>query len=253
VNLGVGGRTESGLAVSRLGFGTAGLGRSLSRGERLRLLETAFDSGITYFDTAPLYGAGAAEEALGAFLRGTPDGVTVATKAGILPAPVAALVLSRLVGRTAVARGGRFTPGALRASLESSLRRLRVARVDLLLLHEVTAADVDESVLAELDAAVRRGDVAHVGIATNASEAAAILAGAGTFPEVVQVPADPAPPDVGARRLVVHSALVGRAGAPGELLRKAAVRYPSARLLFGSRQPAHVRETVQSFLEDRTG
>ena len=106
MNLGVGGRTESGLAVSRLGFGTAGLGRSLSRGERLRLLETAFDSGITYFDTAPLYGAGAAEEALGAFLRGAPDGVTVATKAGILPAPVAALVLSRLVGRTAVGRAG---------------------------------------------------------------------------------------------------------------------------------------------------
>jgi D-threo-aldose 1-dehydrogenase len=227
------------VTVARLGFGTAALGRSLRHRERVRVLETALECGITHFDTAPLYGAGAAERALGIALRRAAADVTVATKAGIQPPRVP---------RLSSARGGRFAPVKVRASLEGSLRRLRVERVELLLLHEVTAADVDDALVEALEDAVRRGDVARIGIATGPRETAAILARGTRFPETVQLPLDFGPLELGERQLIVHSAIVGRGGSPGRLLRAAAGRYPTARVLFGSRNPRHVRETATEFL-----
>jgi aryl-alcohol dehydrogenase-like predicted oxidoreductase len=232
----------------QLGFGTAALGRSLTKRERVHLLETAYECGIRHFDTAPLYGAGTAEEALGLFLRHAGDEVTVATKVGIRASSTARLVLSRLIGRSARAQGGLFAPDQVRTSLEGSLRRLGTKHVDLVLLHEVEAASVDDALLETLDDAIARGVVGRVGIATNGTETAAILDGATTFPTVVQVAAGDVPSSMGDRRLIVHSVIVGKEGAPGELLRAAAERHPSALLLFGSRKPEHIRETAERFL-----
>ena len=72
------------LKVSAVGFGCGGLMRSPSRKERMAVLGSAVDSGITHFDTARMYGLGMAEAELGAFLRTVDrDAVTVATKFGI--------------------------------------------------------------------------------------------------------------------------------------------------------------------------
>lgn len=236
------------LDVSRIGFGTAALGRSLSRHERARVVETAHACGITHFDTAPLYGAGAAEDALGAFASRHRDRLTIATKVGIQPPPLVRLVAARLVRRPAPGHGGQFRPDEMRRSLHGSLRRLRTSYVDLLLLHEVEAQAVDDELLAALDDVVRLGEARYVGIATTWRESAALLARDRAFPAVVQSSAEPEPPVLEGRGLILHSAVAGRTGSPPELLRALAERRPDAMLLFGSRNAQHVRETAAAVL-----
>lgn len=138
----------------------------LSERESLRLLETAFDAGIRHFDVAPAYGHGHAERCFGKFLRGlhgNRDEVTVATKYGILPPPrahlfgavgsVARPVLRRLPAvrkraaeaAAALRSKAQFSVTEARRSLDHSLRELGIDRIDLWLLHEVSADDLDES------------------------------------------------------------------------------------------------------------
>jgi len=210
------------------GYGTAALGRSLSRRERIRLVETAYDAGIRWFDTAPLYGAGAAEEAVGAALRGKDD-VTVATKVGIVPPSLIGLALRR------PARGGRFDD--VRRQLDRSLRRLRRDTVDLVLLHEVDAA----AALPALDALAGDDRVGLTGIATGPVQTEAILAS--RVPDVVQLRFG-AEVDPHGATLVLHSVLAGRSEPAAELLRAAAAAHPEAVILVGARNPAHIREAA---------
>lgn len=235
--------TDLAPVTTRLGFGTAALGRSLSRHERVRLLETAYDAGIRYFDTAPLYGGGAAEEALGRFLQGRTD-VIVATKAGIQPLSTPRRLGSRLSG-AAAARSGLFAPAEVRASLHGSLRRLRTSRVDRLLLHEVAASQVTDDLLETLNAFVGEGLVAQLGIATGSTETQRILGRRERFPDVVQLPANETL-SVSPRVLVVHSAIVRGSGPVAERLVAALRRSPSALVLFGSRDTRHVVAAVDS-------
>lgn len=221
-----------------LGYGTAALGRSLTTRERLHLLEVAFDAGVTYFDTAPLYGAGAAEEALGLLGRE----VTIATKVGIVPPGLARLALGKALGRPAAGSGGRFAPSAVRRQLEGSLRRLRRDRIDVLLLHEVGPESV-EPLLETLIAFRDEGKAGRWGVATNGAATAAILAA--HSPEVVQLAAVEAV-DPGGFELVLHSVLAGRVGdrPAADLLREAASAHPAARILVGSRSESHIREAA---------
>ena len=212
------------------GYGTAALGRSISRRERVRLVEAAYEAGIRWFDTAPLYGAGAAEEALGIALRGKDD-VTVATKVGIVPPGLVGVALRR------PAEGGRFTD--VRRQVDGSLRRLRRDTVDVVLLHEVDAA----SAPAALDALAGDERVGLSGIATGAAQSAAILASNNL--DVVQLAAGSGVDPRGAR-LVLHSVLVGRAGAPADLLRAASSAHPGAVVLVGSRNAEHIREAADA-------
>lgn len=223
------------IELPRIGFGTAGLGRSLSRRERARVLATALDCGLTHFDTAPLYGGGAAEDALATLPR---DRITIATKAGYRPPSLAHTIAGRLARRPAHAQRS-FAPADVRASLEGSLRRLGTSHVDLFLLHDVEADDVDDALLETLAAIVQRGEAHATGVATSWEQAERIA-----FPAVVQLPANPAPPPLAGQTLVLHSAIVGRSGSPGELLLAAAEHRPDATLLFGSRNAEHVRETA---------
>ena len=73
---------DTDLQVSRFIFGTAGLFNAGGLKRRLELLESAFDQGVTHFDTAPYYGFGAAERAMKPFLARHPE-ATVTTKVGI--------------------------------------------------------------------------------------------------------------------------------------------------------------------------
>jgi aryl-alcohol dehydrogenase-like predicted oxidoreductase len=230
-----------------LGFGTAELGRSLSGRERVRLVEVAFDAGIRYFDTAPLYGAGAAETALGR-LRGE---AAIATKVGIVPPSLPRLALGRLAGRPASAAGGRFAPADVRDQLEGSLRRLRRDSVDVLLLHAVEpAAALDPSLLETLAELRREGTIRRAGIATGGRQSAAILASeTAGFPEVVQLAAADTL-DAGEAQLVLHSVLAGRVGTvpAAHLLQAAAQAHPDAVILVGSRREEHIREAAEALV-----
>ena len=87
------------------------------------IMATAVDKGVNFFDTANVYGAGRSEDLIGRFLKECPSTVTVATK----------------FGRGADVYPGNYSAGTLRSSVEDSLKRLGVDRLDLLQLHCVPA------------------------------------------------------------------------------------------------------------------
>lgn len=198
-----------GLTVSRLGFGCSGLMAKLSRRESLRLLEIAFENGITHFDTARMYGYGEAESVLGEFMAPRRSAVTVTTKAGILPpkrrlmGSVARAAARRIAGmhpmlRRAVRRKaeamiqhGCFDPASVRSSIETSLRELRTDCIDVVLLHDCSLEDLEtpglDACLGEIQ---RRGLVKHFGLATTFEVIAQARPHAELFTRVVQFPCD---------------------------------------------------------------
>jgi hypothetical protein len=85
----------------RVGLGTGDLFRDGRSGDAVRLVETAFDAGFRYYDTARLYGDGQAEHVLGAALARRRDQVVIASKAGIIP-------WSMQTGRRFAAKAGKI-------------------------------------------------------------------------------------------------------------------------------------------------
>jgi D-threo-aldose 1-dehydrogenase len=171
------------LQTSVLGFGCGSVLGRVGRSGSLRAMHTAFDSGITLFDTARSYGFGRAEGLLGEFLQGRRQQVILATKFGIAPQtqtalkrvalPIARAVLQLPGVRGLFRRGGTgprtgygaFSIPILHASVEESLRQLRTDYLDLLFLHDVTEAVLQQTDLfAALDFLVASGKVRHVGL-----------------------------------------------------------------------------------------
>jgi len=145
---------RGGPKVTRLGFGTAeigGLYRPVSDGEAATVLEHAWSLGIRYFDSAPLYGQGDSERRLGRLFGGRPrDSYAVSTKVGRLlyaagDVPRGANVDSQPLYKHVDALGRETSPpqvvfdysrdGVLR-SVESSLQRMGVERIDILYIHD---------------------------------------------------------------------------------------------------------------------
>lgn len=136
---------QTGLEISRIGFGGAPIGdlnRAPSDAASRKLLQSVWDAGIRYFDTAPFYGSGLSERRLGDFLRDKPrDEYVLSTKVGRLLVPDRAWALER--HGTARALPFRpefdFTYGGIMRSYENSLQRLGLERIDILLLHDIGA------------------------------------------------------------------------------------------------------------------
>ena len=145
------------LTVSRMGFGAMRLtgkgiwGPPPDRAEAVRVLRRAVDLGVTLIDTADSYGPNVSEEIIAEALHPYPEGLVIATKAGLeRPGP------------------DRWTPNGrpeyLRRQLESSLRRLRLERIDLWQLHRIderVPADEQFGALREFQ---REGLVRHLGL-----------------------------------------------------------------------------------------
>jgi aryl-alcohol dehydrogenase-like predicted oxidoreductase len=132
------------ILVSRIGFGTGSLHHTTSQNNRIKLLSCATSNGITHFDTSPYYGFGLAELDLGKFLTGQRNSFTVATKVGLYPSWFYAR--NSISVRIIKTVGKIFSPVSLpkinwqvsyaKASLISSLKRLKTDYVDFLFLHE---------------------------------------------------------------------------------------------------------------------
>ena len=111
---------RTGLNVSRVGFGGGGIGQvwgATTRDEAVRAVHRALDLGINYFDVAPAYGDGKAEEALGIALEGRTEDVVIGTKVRLAAEDMADVT------------------GAVRRSVEASLRLLKRDSVDVLHAH----------------------------------------------------------------------------------------------------------------------
>jgi D-threo-aldose 1-dehydrogenase len=189
---------DTGRHTTRLGFGCSALMGATNRRNSLRLLDTAYDAGIRHFDVAPLYGYGEAESCLGEFLQHHRNDITVTTKFGIPPPKNSALIqvgrsiaapiikkipsLKRRLTQTANAlirneAHTAFTAAQAKASLDRSLAALRTSRIDLWLLHEVTAPDLeDDTLLHFLTTEVKKGTIGSFGIGSSAGKIPALLA-----------------------------------------------------------------------------
>ncbi len=147
----------TGINVSRLSFGTARLHHLPTSRRRQDLLAAAFDHGFTHFDTAPYYGFGIAEQELGRFLKGRRGGVTVATKVGLYPPggldlSTVSVWTRKVAGKVLPALSRPVVDWSIAAaatSLDRSLRRFGIDRIDLLLLHEPVSGTMQSEVILE--------------------------------------------------------------------------------------------------------
>lgn len=142
-----------GLEVSELGFGCMGLSHGYAnqpdRKDAIRVLRDAVEQGITFFDTAEVYGPYTNEDIVGEALEPFRGKVVIATKFGF--------------------RNGSFTeldshPHTIRKVVEASLRRLRIDTIDLLYQHRVDPAVPIEDVAGTVKDLIGEGKVKHFGL-----------------------------------------------------------------------------------------
>jgi len=130
----------SDVEVTELSFGTAaiaGLYSAVPSDRAARTVRAAFDLGVRHFDTAPHYGGGRAERRLGRALAGTaPGAFTVSTKVGRLLVPSPVGESAGFVDPPPVRRVWDWSADGVRRSLEESLTRLGLDRVDVVYLHD---------------------------------------------------------------------------------------------------------------------
>lgn len=154
---------RSGLEVSAIGYGCMGLnhgyGTGLSRDEGIALLRQAVDRGVTFFDTAEVYGPYINEEVVGAALAPVRDQVVIATKFGFAIDPA-----------TGQQVGQNSRPDHIRAVCDASLARLGVEVIDLLYQHRVDPAVPIEDVAGTVADLIRAGKVRHFGLSEAAPQ-----------------------------------------------------------------------------------
>ncbi len=126
---------DSGVTVTELGFGGApvgSVGSRISAEQATQILSAAYDSGLRYFDTAPLYGTGLSERRLGDFLRDLPrDDFTLSSKVGRLLLP------EQGAGDDTLEVHYDYSFDGARRSLEASLERLGLDRIDVVYCHDI--------------------------------------------------------------------------------------------------------------------
>ncbi len=135
----------TGLTLSTFSFGAAGIGnlyREVSREDAMATLQTAWDAGMRYFDTAPHYGHGLSERRLGDFLRHKQKGSYVlSSKVGRLlkPVPEHAVPDHGFVRPLPFAQEHDYSYGGIMRSYEDSLTRLGLNGIDILYVHDLEA------------------------------------------------------------------------------------------------------------------
>lgn len=147
----------NGLKVSETGFGCMGLNstysHSLANEESIALIRSAVDLGVTFFDTAEIYGPFTNEEIVGEALRNVRDQVTIATKFGFAIDPT-----------TKANTGLSSHPDTIRKAAEGSLKRLGIEVIDLLYQHRVDPNVPIEDVAGTVRDRVAEGKVKHFGM-----------------------------------------------------------------------------------------
>jgi aryl-alcohol dehydrogenase-like predicted oxidoreductase len=145
---------KSGLEVSALGLGCMGLsfgyGNSIAKDDAIKLIRSAFERGITFFDTAEAYGPFLNEELLGEALEPFRNEVVIATKFGFKE------------GKTSL--GADSNPKNIRTMAEAALKRLRTDIIDLLYQHRVDPNVPIEDVAGTVKELIKEGKVKHFGL-----------------------------------------------------------------------------------------
>ena len=149
---------NSNLEVSALGLGCMGMswsyGPAKDKQEMITLLRAAVERGVTFFDTAEVYGPLANEELLGEALEPFRDQVAIATKFGWAPNPGDGSRWSALNSR----------PEHIKLAVEGSLTRLKVDAIDLYYQHRVDPDVPIEEVAGAVKELIQQGKVKHFGL-----------------------------------------------------------------------------------------
>ena len=149
---------KSNLEVSALGLGCMGMsfgyGPAADKKEMISLIRTAVERGVTFFDTAEVYGPFTNEELVGEALAPLRDQVVIATKFGWAPN---------------AEDGGKWTalnsgPAHIKQAVEGSLKRLKVETIDLLYQHRVDPNVPIEDVAGAVKELIQAGKVKHFGL-----------------------------------------------------------------------------------------
>jgi aryl-alcohol dehydrogenase-like predicted oxidoreductase len=146
---------NSGLEVSALGFGCMGIsqsyGRPSSREDGIAIIRAAVDRGVTFFDTAEVYGPYTNEDVVGEALEPMRDQVAIATKFGFN------IEQGKMAGLNS-------RPSQIRAVADASLKRLRTDRIDLFYQHRVDPDVPIEDVAGAVKDLIGEGKVKHFGL-----------------------------------------------------------------------------------------
>jgi aryl-alcohol dehydrogenase-like predicted oxidoreductase len=146
---------KSNLEVSAIGFGCMGLsfgyGPAVDKQQGISLIRAAVERGVTFFDTAEVYGPFANEELLGEALAAFRDQVVIATKFGF----------NIVEGKQS---GLNSRPEHIKEVAEASLKRLKTDRIDLFYQHRVDPAVPMEDVAGAVKDLIRQGKVRHFGL-----------------------------------------------------------------------------------------
>jgi aryl-alcohol dehydrogenase-like predicted oxidoreductase len=146
---------KGGLDVSALGFGCMGIsfsyGRAISREDGIAVIRAAIDGGVTFVDTAEVYGPFTNEEVVGEALAPVRDQVVIATKFGF-----------RFENGKQAGLDSR--PDHIREVADASLKRLRTDRIDLFYQHRVDPEVPIEDVAGAVKDLIREGKVKHFGL-----------------------------------------------------------------------------------------
>lgn len=153
---------QSGLSVSALGLGCMGIDFSydtkLPKQEGIALIRAAYERGVTFFDTAEVYGPWVNEEHVGEALEPFKGEVVIATKFGFNIDP-----------DTGAMRGTDSSPAQIRRVCEASLKRLRVDRIDLFYQHRVDPKVPIEEVAGTVRDLIVEGKVGYFGMSEPAA------------------------------------------------------------------------------------
>src|SRR3974390_554410 len=148
---------RSGLEVSALGLGCMGMsfsyGPPKDKKEMISLIRTAYDRGVTFFDTAEVYGPFTNEDLVGEALASVRDKVVIATKFGFNVDPA-----------TGKQSGMNSRTAHIREVAEASLKRLKTDRIDLFYQHRVDPDVPIEDVAGAVKDLIRQGKVKHFGL-----------------------------------------------------------------------------------------
>ncbi|WP_324648782.1 aldo/keto reductase [Klebsiella pneumoniae] len=154
---------KSGLEVSALGYGCMGLdfsyAHTVSKQEGITLIRQAADRGVTFFDTAEMYGPYTNEEIVGEALRPVRDQVVIATKFGFN------IVDGKMAGTNS-------RPEQIKAVADASLKRLGVEQIDLFYQHRVDPNVPIEDVAGAVKDLIAAGKVKHFGLSEPSAETA---------------------------------------------------------------------------------
>ena len=155
---------KSGLEVSEIGLGCMGIsvgyGAAMDRADGIKLIRGAVDKGVTFFDTAEVYGPFINEELVGEALEPVRDQVVIATKFG----------WAKQANDEGWWTGLDSRPEHIKEVAEASLKRLRTDRIDLFYQHRVDPNVPIEDVAGAVKELIEQGKVKHFGLSEAGAE-----------------------------------------------------------------------------------